>query len=264
MVGSGASRDRSPLLRYGSGRSDSDDIELLALSRHSKVASDRGNLVRLPLRTVFYALNGVALFVLLSLCISMHNTISRLESPTVVTVYVQNQNTMKPVSNQLMIPLHLKCKDPKLCRTDGDFEYFVRNTTDWDDRMTVMCLWEYSEAQHVAREICLPPMLEVYIALTLAPVEEEVKENDTDRCGFYFIPHVALRRWIAQFQDFFVNSFDIQWIRSRTPPTRTRTQISTTRCWSHPRRRRTTVSPWGHFRTLKSSSISSKQSRLPP
>ncbi|KAF4043977.1 hypothetical protein GN244_ATG03854 [Phytophthora infestans] len=153
MVGSGASRDRSPLLRYGSGRSDSDDIELLALSRHSKVASDRGNLVRLPLRTVFYALNGVALFVLLSLCISMHNTISRLESPTVVTV-------------------------PKAMSRNTSRERY---------------------ASHL------------YIALTLAPVEEEVKENDTDRCGFYFIPHVALRRWIAQFQDFFVNSFDIQW-----------------------------------------------------
>ncbi|KUF97413.1 hypothetical protein AM588_10011576 [Phytophthora nicotianae] len=108
-------------------------------------------------------------------------------------------------------PLQLKCKDPELCRVDGDFTYFVRNTTDWGDRMTVMCLWEYSEKQHVAREICLPPMLEVYIARTLAPVEEEVKENDTDRCGFYFIPYVALRQWIAQFQGFFVNSFGIQW-----------------------------------------------------
>ncbi|KAI9908734.1 hypothetical protein PsorP6_003805 [Peronosclerospora sorghi] len=39
-------------------------------------------------------------------------------------------------------PLHLKCKKPELCRTDGDFTYFVRNATDWGDRMTVMCLWE--------------------------------------------------------------------------------------------------------------------------
>ncbi|KAE9037840.1 hypothetical protein PR001_g6189 [Phytophthora rubi] len=53
--------------------------------------------------------------------------------------------------------------------------------------MTVMCLWEYSAELRLSREICLPPMLEVYIALTLAPIEEEVKENDTDRCGFYFI-----------------------------------------------------------------------------
>ncbi|KAG6976827.1 hypothetical protein JG688_00000951 [Phytophthora aleatoria] len=481
MVGSVASRDRSPLLRYGSGRADNDEDELPVRSRHFAVANDRGTLGRLPLRTVFYAMNGVALFVLLSLCISMHNTISRLESQAVDSVetgseahqeitearedlnagamhyisktgllpmallpskfavdyvtprqdqayrgtcwdfatigfleqsyrahgvhkgwlkpdeyvafseqaygveilklctgdadsqqqkdcrvagddmwmnstdggevpelyYLQNglkesilpqsvckyytdigndtlcpgleaalaagnplkfelsgmttkyedmstfflsaregftgglivknswadgptqgshslaywmqevsdweersvcPNSYNPfnwyqcgnegisskqqgnetleynkgVENCLsdetkmfadvnIQPLHLKCKDPELCRTDGDFTYFVRNTTDWGDRMTVMCLWEYSEEQHVARERCLPPMLEVYIALTLAPVEEEVNENDTDRCGFYFIPYVALRQWIAQFQGFFVNSFDIQW-----------------------------------------------------
>ncbi|KAF4134034.1 hypothetical protein GN958_ATG16716 [Phytophthora infestans] len=163
MVGSGASRDRSPLLRYGSGRSDSDDIELLALSRHSKVASDRGNLVRLPLRTVFYALNGVALFVLLSLCISMHNTISRLESPTVVTV-------------------------PK--------------AMSYGRRLRILC----SQYDGLGR----PHDCHVSVGI-LGGATQEVKENDTDRCGFYFIPHVALRRWIAQFQDFFVNSFDIQW-----------------------------------------------------
>lgn len=117
----------------------------------------------------------------------------------------------KLYANVNIQPLHLKCKDPELCRTDGDFTYFVRNTTDWGDRMTVVCLWEYSAELYVAREICLPPMLEEYIAFTLAPVDEEVNENDTDRCGFYFIPYVALRHWIAQFQGFFVNSFDIQW-----------------------------------------------------
>ncbi|KAF1336196.1 hypothetical protein FI667_g723, partial [Globisporangium splendens] len=108
-------------------------------------------------------------------------------------------------------PLHLKCKDASQCRTDGDFVYFVRNTTDWGDRMTVMCLWEYSAEQHISREICLKPMLELAIARTLAPVAEETKENDTDRCGFYFIPYEALRKWIMQFQGFFVNSFEIEW-----------------------------------------------------
>lgn len=64
-------------------------------------------------------------------------------------------------------PLQLKCKDASQCRTDGDFVYFVRNTTDWGDRMTVMCLWEYSAEQHLSREICLKPMLELAIARTL-------------------------------------------------------------------------------------------------
>lgn len=67
-------------------------------------------------------------------------------------------------------PLVLKCKDASQCKTDGDFVYFVRNTTDWGDRMTVMCLWEYSAEQHIAREVCLKPMLELAIARTLAYV----------------------------------------------------------------------------------------------
>jgi hypothetical protein len=108
-------------------------------------------------------------------------------------------------------PIHLKCKDPKQCHIEEDFTYFVRNTTDWGDRMTVMCLWEYSEKQHISREICLKPMLEIDIAKTLQPVAEEVQENDTDRCGFYFIPYEALRHWISQFQGFFVNNFEIEW-----------------------------------------------------
>lgn len=108
-------------------------------------------------------------------------------------------------------PLNLKCIDPTQCNTDGDFVYFVRNTTDWGDRMYVMCLWEYSAENHISREICLKPMLELGIARTLRPVDEEIRENDTDRCGFYFIPYEALRRWIMQFQGFFVNSFEIEW-----------------------------------------------------
>ncbi|KAI9919370.1 hypothetical protein PsorP6_017352 [Peronosclerospora sorghi] len=72
--------------------------------------------------------------------------------------------------------LHLKCKKPELCRTDGDFTYFVRNTTNWGDQMTVMCLWEYSQAKDIAREICLPPMLEIDIARTLEPIHEEAKD----------------------------------------------------------------------------------------
>lgn len=44
-----------------------------------------------------------------------------------------------------------------------------------------------------------------------SPIASETKENDTDRCGFYFIPYEALRKWIMQFQGFFVNSFEIEW-----------------------------------------------------
>ncbi|KAI9917859.1 hypothetical protein PsorP6_013275 [Peronosclerospora sorghi] len=61
-------------------------------------------------------------------------------------------------------------------RRRSDFTYFVRHTTGSGDRITVMCLWEYSQAKHMAREICLPPMLEIDIARTLAPIHEEVKD----------------------------------------------------------------------------------------
>lgn len=44
-----------------------------------------------------------------------------------------------------------------------------------------------------------------------SPVADQTKENDTDRCGFYFIPYEALRKWIMQFQGFFVSSFEIEW-----------------------------------------------------
>lgn len=64
-------------------------------------------------------------------------------------------------------PLRLQCLDPTQCKTESDFVYYVRNTTDWGDRMTVMCLWEYSAEQHLSREICLKPMLELSIARTL-------------------------------------------------------------------------------------------------
>ncbi|KAL4152074.1 hypothetical protein PRNP1_009009 [Phytophthora ramorum] len=79
--------DRSPLLRYGSGRANNDRDELPVQSQQLTVADKRGALPRLPLRTVFYAVNGVALFVLLFLCISMNNTISRLETQAGSSVY---------------------------------------------------------------------------------------------------------------------------------------------------------------------------------
>jgi hypothetical protein len=64
---------------------DEDDA-LPVRSLQFAIADKRGGVPKLPLRTVFYALNGVALFVLLSLCISMHNTISRLETQAVGSV----------------------------------------------------------------------------------------------------------------------------------------------------------------------------------
>ncbi|RHY27624.1 hypothetical protein DYB32_006666 [Aphanomyces invadans] len=88
-------------------------------------------------------------------------------------------------------PLHLECIDATACSREPNTTYFVRNTTDWGDRMTVMCVWEYN------------PRLD--------PVAHEVRPNDPDRCGFYFMPYATIRQYIAQFQGFYVNSFDIEW-----------------------------------------------------
>ncbi|EQC31798.1 hypothetical protein SDRG_10587 [Saprolegnia diclina VS20] len=107
-------------------------------------------------------------------------------------------------------PLHLVCLDERQCSKAANVTYFVKNTTDWGDRMTIMCVWEYSPALE-ARAFCLKPMLEVDIAKTLTPVPSEVRSNDPDRCGFYFMPYEAIRRYIAQFQGFYVNAFDIEW-----------------------------------------------------
>ncbi|KAF0742966.1 hypothetical protein AaE_008574 [Aphanomyces astaci] len=109
-----------------------------------------------------------------------------------------------------MQPLRLECVDRTACSLEPNTTYFVRNTTDWGDRMTVMCVWEHN-LHTPSREFCLKPMLEVDIARTLRPVAHEVRANDPDRCGFYFMPYASIRQYIAQFQGFYVNSFDIEW-----------------------------------------------------
>ncbi|KAF0705088.1 Aste57867_7141 [Aphanomyces stellatus] len=74
-----------------------------------------------------------------------------------------------------------------------------------------MCVWEYNPVQNTSHDFCLKPMLEVDIARTLRPADHEIRTNDPDRCGFYFIPYASIRQYIAQFQGFYVNSFEIEW-----------------------------------------------------
>ncbi|RQM16276.1 hypothetical protein DD237_002850 [Peronospora effusa] len=85
MTGSVNARDRSPLLRYGSESNNNGDV-LPVCSRRFAVADKRSVAVQNPLQTMFYALNGIALFVLLSLCVSIHNTISQLETQPISTM----------------------------------------------------------------------------------------------------------------------------------------------------------------------------------
>ena len=108
-------------------------------------------------------------------------------------------------------PLHLKCTDPEFCLEQEDYIYFVRNTTEWGDRMHTMCLFEYNSANETSSEICLPPMLLEKVAYIFSPVDDEVLPNDPDACGFYFMPYEAERQYINRFEGFYVSSFDIEW-----------------------------------------------------
>ncbi|KAL4158900.1 hypothetical protein PRNP1_004674 [Phytophthora ramorum] len=103
------------------------------------------------------------------------------------------------------------CTDPNFCLVSDDYTYFVRNTTQWGDRMLRMCLFEYNTATSNSTELCLPPMLAQKIAYVLSPVAEEVRENDPDVCGFYFYPYEVQQQYKAQFGNFYVNNFEVEW-----------------------------------------------------
>ncbi|RHZ11165.1 hypothetical protein DYB26_000020 [Aphanomyces astaci] len=104
-------------------------------------------------------------------------------------------------------PLHLTCVDDAYC-VPGRV-YFAKNRTSYGDRMHVMCFWEYDPTDKSSKHLCLPPMLQETIARTFEP--DEVYENDSDLCGFYFLPYDTISQVSALFQGFFVNSFDVKW-----------------------------------------------------
>ncbi|OQR89530.1 hypothetical protein THRCLA_09705, partial [Thraustotheca clavata] len=105
------------------------------------------------------------------------------------------------------MPLHLNCVDANDC--DPNMTYFALNTTSYGDHMTIMCLYEYNSSSNLATEMCLDAMRPSKIATIFRPVE--IYPNNPDLCGFYFIPYEVNRKITAQFQGFFVNSFDISW-----------------------------------------------------
>ncbi|KAL4174449.1 hypothetical protein KRP22_006387 [Phytophthora ramorum] len=80
-------------------------------------------------------------------------------------------------------PLHLQCTDPNFCLVSDDYTYFVRNTTQWGDRMLRMCLFEYNTATSDSTELC--------------PAADAGAE---DR-----------QQYKAQFGNFYVNNFEVEW-----------------------------------------------------
>ncbi|KAJ0404827.1 hypothetical protein ATCC90586_000901 [Pythium insidiosum] len=108
-------------------------------------------------------------------------------------------------------PLHLRCTDEEFCDSRPEYTYFVRNTTEWGDRMQVMCLFEYNTVTTNSSELCLPPMLLERIAYIFSPIDEEIRENDPDVCGFYFYPYEVQQQYVNKFEGFYVNNYDIRW-----------------------------------------------------
>jgi hypothetical protein len=108
-------------------------------------------------------------------------------------------------------PLHLTCTDETRCLMSPNVTYFVRNMTDYGDRMTIMCLYEYDTVTKNASELCLPPMTVEKIAYVLSPVAEEIRTNDPDVCGFYFYPYEIQQQYNAKFGNFYVNNYEIEW-----------------------------------------------------
>lgn len=108
-------------------------------------------------------------------------------------------------------PLHLRCTDSTYCNEDSNVTYFARNSTDYGDRMQIMCFYEYNTLTKNASELCLPPLLVQQIAYVFSPVEEEVLANDPDVCGHYFYPYEVLQQYVSKFGNFYVNNFDVQW-----------------------------------------------------
>ena len=106
-------------------------------------------------------------------------------------------------------PLDLRCLDAAHCNIDASFHYYVRNMTEWGDRMTMMCLFEHNQVTNEGRDFCLRPMLVQSVAYIFEPLE--IRQNDPNRCGFYFFPYEVVRQYVALFEGFYVNSFDIRW-----------------------------------------------------
>lgn len=90
------SRDRSPLLRYGSEElptTSAANVRPAAAAPTSSTRAFGSSKAR-----VFYALNGVALLALLSVCVSMHSTISRLEAQVATQKQTVSQHATAPAT----------------------------------------------------------------------------------------------------------------------------------------------------------------------
>ena len=66
-------------------------------------------------------------------------------------------------------------------------------------------------AKAAAAEICTPPLPLDDLALIFSPVPQEIKPNDPDQCGYYFMPYDILETLSVRFGGMFATELDIEW-----------------------------------------------------
>jgi len=132
-----------------------------------------------------------------------------IQTPEIVAdcvTQMQNSATAKA----LYQPYHLLCRDggvKKECMVDGVHTYYLLNSTDYGDDLTLMCFLEYNTATQQAMPICLNPRPIDDYALRFQPVAAEDLPNHEDWCGFYFFPYDLLRESNALFGGVFANDY---------------------------------------------------------
>lgn len=109
-------------------------------------------------------------------------------------------------------PLRLQCADASYCTVAANRTLYLKNSTSVGDDFVRFCFVQ-TIAGEGADDICLPPMVEMSVPYIVQPVPNEVRENDSDQCGFYFLPYNFIRRVWGRFHGSFVNDFDITWDR---------------------------------------------------
>lgn len=97
---------------------------------------------------------------------------------------------------------------------DGKTFYTLSLTEMADDQHQICVL--AVDSNKVATKLCLPPMFVDHIARVFAPAAGELngRKNSPDFCGYYFFPYQLVTEGRAQFGNFFINDFDIEFTDS--------------------------------------------------
>lgn len=91
---------------------------------------------------------------------------------------------------------------------------FLANITGWGGGLHVACFLRAAPQAGQPADLCFPPLWLDDLATSVAPVGEENKPNDPDRCGYYFIPYETFEAATALHGNGWASDLDIQWSAS--------------------------------------------------